>query len=78
MNKNMKCHIKILKGFDKKNNAFTAIVVLTDKQQEELSNNFFTTNIDLTKYNIVYKQFGHDLDGKIIKDIQEYCDKMNR
>ena len=73
-NDNIKCHIKIFKGYDKNSNPFTAICLLTDKEQGELVNDF-NKNINLTKYNIIYKKFGHNLDEKIINDIKEYCDK---
>ena len=73
-NDNIKCHIKIFKGYDKNSNPFTAICLLTDKEQGELVN-YFNKNINLTKYNIIYKQFGHNLDEKIIYDTKEYCNK---
>ena len=72
---NVKYQIKMFKGYDKINNPFTAICLLSDKQYEELSNELNNDKINLTKYNIIYKQFGHILDKKIINDIKEYCDK---
>ena len=46
-NDNIKCHIKIFKGYDKNSNPFTAICLLTDKEQGELVNDF-NKNINLT------------------------------
>jgi|688.fasta_scaffold633107_2 hypothetical protein len=75
-NDNTNLHIKMFKGYDKNSNPFTAICLLTDKEQKELINDFYGS-INLTKYNIIYKQFGHNLDEKIINDIKEYCDRTN-
>lgn len=72
---NAKYHIKMCKGYDKNNNPFTAICLLTDKEYEELSDGIFNEKVNLTKYNIIYKQYGHNLDEKIINDIKEYCEK---
>ena len=71
----IKHHIKMYKGYDKNNKPFTAICLLSDEEQKELSNKF-NGNINLLKYNIIYKQFGHNINKKIIDDIKEYCDKI--
>ncbi len=71
---NLKYNIKMFKGYDKNSKPFTAICILSNKE-EELLNDFNENNINLTKYNIIYKQFGHNLDEKIINDIKKYCEK---
>ena len=69
-----KHYIKIVKGYDKNKKCFTAIVLLSDKQNQEFPDNF-NERINLEQYNIIYKQFGHNFDIKIIDYIKEYCDK---
>jgi hypothetical protein len=72
---NIKFNIKMVKGYDKNNNPFTAVLLLTN-ENEINQNDFCGNSVDLTKYNIIYKKFGHDLDEKMISDIiREYFDK---
>ncbi len=72
----LKYQIKMFKGYDKNDKPFTAICLLSNKDYEELSN-CSGSNINLLKYNIIYKQFGHDIDDKIISYIKEYCKTIN-
>jgi hypothetical protein len=64
-------HIKIVKGYDKNNIPFSAFLLLSDEENINFDN---TTNnkIDLTKYNIIHKMIGHNVDKKIIENINEY------
>jgi len=68
-------NIKIFRGMDKNGKPFTAVCLLTYEQCEELSEKLSYNRLNLTNYNIIYKQLGHNLDKKIINDIKEYCNK---
>jgi hypothetical protein len=56
-----KIYIEIVKGHDKNLKPFTVILLLTDKEQDELHNQNYRNIINLMKYNIIYKQIGHVL-----------------
>jgi hypothetical protein len=66
--------IEILKGHDKNNKPFTTIILLTEKECEELKKDLFCKKVNLEKYNIIYKQLGHNIKEEILDDIKKYCE----
>jgi hypothetical protein len=60
-------NIKLIKGFDKNKIPFSAFILLSDEE------NILSNNIDLTKYNIIYKTIGHNPDPKITELIFKYA-----
>jgi len=59
----------IIKAFDGNKVPFTAIILCTDKDINEMKTE---KNIDLYKYNIIYKIIGHDNYDTIITKVNDY------
>jgi hypothetical protein len=63
--------IRLVKGYDRNKIPFSAVVLVPDG---ELSCK--GENIDLTKYDIIYKTIGHVVDPKLKELILEYTGKF--
>jgi len=68
----MSYKIKMIKGYDKNKIPFSIFVLVSEEEENKI--NIFSDNIDLTKYNIIYKTIGHNPDPKITESILKYTE----
>jgi hypothetical protein len=66
--------IILVKGHDKNNLPFSAFVLVSNEEDYIIKT---STRVDLTKYNIIYKMYGHKVNPQIFQMIKEYLDKFN-
>ena len=63
--------IILIKCYDKNKIPFSAFVLVSKEEEDKI--NIKSNNIDLTKYNVIYKTIGHNPNTKIIELIKEYA-----
>ena len=64
----------MIKGFDKLNKEFTSFVLCDNSQYEIIQNaKSGTKTLDLTNLDVIHTISGHNVDNKILHDVQEYC-----
>jgi hypothetical protein len=62
----------MIKGYDKNKIPFSVFVLISEEEKNKI--NILSDNIDLIKYNIIYKTIRHDFYLKIIELMLKYTE----
>ena len=73
MSESEKLSLIVTQGFDRNNVAFTAFMLCTEKQKQDIDDAKKTgESLNISKFNIIHTTIGHNIDARTQNDVKQY------